>query len=207
MSSADPIVYVVDDDPFVRGALSSLIRSVGLRATTFASTGDFLRYARPDAPSCLVLDVLLPDASGLELADQLRTANVHVPIIFITGHGTIPMSVRAMKGGAVEFLTKPICDEALLSALRQALERDRLAIEQRDELARLQGRLETLTAREREVFALVVTGRPNKQIAEELGAAEQTIKQHRGRVMRKLGMRSVAELVRLAERVGDIARR
>lgn len=201
MQSADPIVYVVDDDPFIRGALSSLIRSVGLRASTFASTRDFLRSARPNVPSCLVLDVLLPDAGGFELADHLRTADVQIPIIFISGHGTIPMSVRAMKGGAVEFLTKPLQDDDLLSALRQALERDRQAIEQRAELAGLRAKLETLTAREREVFALVVTGRPNKQIAEELGAAEQTIKQHRGRVMRKLGTRSVAELVRLAERV------
>jgi RNA polymerase sigma factor (sigma-70 family) len=201
MTSADPIVYVVDDDLYVRGALGSLIRSVGLRAATFASTHDFLQYTRPDAPSCLVLDVLLPDATGLELADRLRTADVQIPIIFITGHGTIPMSVRAMKGGAVEFLTKPICDEAFISALQQALERDERALEQRAELAQLRGRLETLTAREREVFALVATGRSNKQIAEELGAAEQTIKQHRGRVTRKLGVRSVAELVRLAERV------
>jgi FixJ family two-component response regulator len=201
MNSADPIVYVVDDDLFVRGALSSLIRSVGLRTATFASTRDFLQYTRPDVPSCLVLDVLLPDASGLDLADRLRTSDVQIPIIFITGHGTIPMSVRAMKGGAVEFLTKPIRDEDLISALRQALERDQLAIAQRAELTRLRERLETLTSRERDVFALVVTGRLNKQIAEELGAAEQTIKVHRGRVMRKLGIRSVAELVRLAERV------
>jgi FixJ family two-component response regulator len=201
MNSADPIVYVVDDDLFVRGALSGLIRSVGLRAATFASTQDFLHYARPEGPSCLVLDVLLPDASGLDLADRLRTSDVQIPIIFITGHGTIPMSVRAMKGGAVEFLTKPIRDEDLISALHQALDRDQLAIAQRAELARLRERLETLTLRERDVFALVVTGRLNKQIAEELGTAEQTIKVHRGRVMQKLGVDSVAELVRLAERV------
>jgi FixJ family two-component response regulator len=201
MTSADSIVYVVDDDLCIRQALSSLIRSVGLRAATFASTHDFLQYARPDAPSCLVLDVLLPDASGLDLADTLRTRDVQIPIIFITGHGTIPMSVRAMKGGAVEFLTKPFRDEDLISALQQALDRDHLAIEQRAELARLRERLETLTSRERDVFALVVTGRLNKQIAEELGTAEQTIKVHRGRVMQKLGVGSVAELVRLAERV------
>jgi FixJ family two-component response regulator len=203
MHSADPIVYVVDDDPGIRRALSSLIRSVGLRVATFGSPYDFLRYARPDAPSCLVLDVQLPDSSGLDLADRLRTSEAQIPIIFITGHGTIPMSVRAMKGGAVEFLTKPFADEDLLSALQQALDRDQLAIEERTELARLRGRLETLTARERDVFALVVTGRLNKQIAEELGAAEQTIKVHRGRVMRKLEVGSVAALVRFAERVNE----
>jgi FixJ family two-component response regulator len=201
MQAADPIVYVVDDESSIRVALSSLIRSVGLRVATFASPHDFMEYARPDAPSCLVLDVQLPESSGLDLADRLRASDAQIPIIFITAHGTIPMSVRAMKGGAVEFLTKPFRDEDLLSALHQALDRDQVAIEERAELARLRGRLETLTARERDVFALVVTGRLNKQIAEELGAAEQTIKVHRGRVMRKLGVQSVAELVRLAERV------
>jgi FixJ family two-component response regulator len=210
MQSADPIVYVVDDDIDIRRALSSLVRSVGLRAATFGSPHEFLQYARPDAPSCLVLDVQLPESSGLDLADRLRACDAQIPIIFITGHGTIPMSVRAMKGGAVEFLTKPFRDEDLLSALTQALDRDRLAIEARTELARLRRRLETLTSRERDVFALVITGRLNKQIAEELGAAEQTIKVHRGRVMRKLGVRSVAELVRLSERINGpppIARR
>jgi FixJ family two-component response regulator len=201
MNLAEPIVYVVDDDLSVRQALSSLIRSIGLRVETFASAQDFLRHAHPDAPSCLVLDVLLPDSSGLDLPGALRTSDVQMPIVFITGHGTIPMSVRAMKAGAVEFLTKPFREEDLIAAIQQALERDRTARQERAELAELRARFEKLTSREREVLALVVTGRLNTQIAAELGTAEQTIKVHRGRVMQKLGAGSVAELVRLAERV------
>jgi FixJ family two-component response regulator len=201
MTAAEPIVYVVDDDLSVRQALSSLVRSVGLRVETFASARDFLRHARPDAPSCLVLDVLLPDSSGLDLPSELRTADTQVPIIFITGHGTIPMSVRAMKAGAVEFLTKPFREEELITAIQQALARDEAARENRAELAELRKRFEKLTARERDVLALVVTGRLNKQIAADLGTAEQTIKVHRGRIMRKLDVGSVAELVRLVERL------
>jgi FixJ family two-component response regulator len=201
MNVAESIVYVIDDDLSVRQALSSLIRSVGLRAETFASGQDFLGRARPDVPSCLVLDVQLPGSSGLDLPDELRTADVRIPIIFITGHGTIPMSVRAMKAGAVEFLTKPFREEDLIAAIQQALERDRAARQERAELAELRGRFEKLTARERDVFALVVTGRLNKQIAADLGTAEQTVKVHRGRIMQKLGAGSVAELVRFAERI------
>jgi FixJ family two-component response regulator len=201
MQPIEQIVYVVDDDRSVREGLSSLIRSVGLRVETFASTQDFLGYARSDTPSCLVLDVLLPDASGLDLADKLRAADVQIPVIFITGHGTIPMSVRAMKAGALEFLTKPIRDDALIAAIRQALDRDRVALQERAELAQIRAHLERLTPREREVLMLVVTGRLNKSIAAELGTAEQTIKVHRGRVMLKLGVSSVAELVRLTERI------
>ena len=201
MKPAEPIVYVVDDDLSVRQALSSLIRSVGLRVETFASARDFLRHTRLDAPSCLVLDVLLPDSSGLDLPGELRASGVQIPIIFITGHGTIPMSVRAMKAGAVEFLTKPFREEELIAAIQQALERDRVAMQERAELAELRGRFEKLTARERDVLALVVTGRLNKEIAAELGTAEQTVKVHRGRVMQKLEVGSVAELVRLVERV------
>jgi FixJ family two-component response regulator len=201
MTSAEPIVYVVDDDLSVRQALSSLVRSVGIRVETFASAQEFVRHPRPDAPSCLVLDVLLPDSSGLDLPRELRASHVLIPIIFITGHGTIPMSVRAMKAGAVEFLTKPFREEELITAIQQALERDRMAREERADLVELTRRFEKLTAREREVLALVVTGRLNKQIAAELGTAEQTIKVHRGRVMQKLGVGSVAELVRLVERV------
>jgi FixJ family two-component response regulator len=201
MTSAESIVYVVDDDLSVRQALSSLIRSVGMRVETFASAGDFLRHARLDAPSCLVLDVHLPDSSGLDLPGELRTADVQIPIVFITGHGTIPMSVRAMKAGAVEFLTKPFREEDLIGAIQQALERDRAAIRERAELAELRARFDRLTARERDVLALVVTGRLNKEIAAELGTAEQTVKVHRGRVMQKLEVGSVAELVRLTERV------
>lgn len=201
MASAEPIVYVVDDDLSVRQALSSLIRSIGLRAATFASAREFLRHERADAPACLVLDVLLPDTSGLDLPRELEVMDLPIPVIFITGHGTIPMSVRAVKAGALEFLTKPFREEDLIAAIRQALEHDREARQERNELARLRGTLEKLTPRERDVLALIVTGRMNKQIAAELGTAEQTIKQHRGRVMRKLAVGSVAELVRLVERV------
>lgn len=201
MAAEDAIVYVVDDDLSVREALRSLIRSVGLRCETFASAAEFLRYPRAENPSCVVLDVQLPDASGLDLIGVLDTEEAPIPIIFITGHGTIPMSVRAMKSGAMEFLTKPFREEDLIAAMRQALERDSAARQQRAELAGLRARMKRLTPREREVLGLVVAGRMNKQIAAELGTAEQTIKQHRGRVMKKLGVDSVAELVRLAERV------
>jgi FixJ family two-component response regulator len=201
MPTESSIVYVVDDDLSVRQALSSVIRSIGLRVETFASAAEFLMHARVDVPSCLVLDVQLPDASGLDLVHELDAAEAPVPIIFITGHGTIPMSVRAMKAGALEFLTKPFREEDLISAMQQALERDRLARRDRAEVAELRMRVEKLTAREREVLALVVMGKMNKQIAAELGTAEQTIKQHRGRVMKKLAVDSVAELVRLVERV------
>jgi FixJ family two-component response regulator len=192
---------VVDDDLSVRQALSSLIRSVGLRVETFASAGDFLRHARPEGPSCLVLDVHLPDSSGLDLPAELRAADVQVPIVYITGHGTIPMSVRAMKAGAVEFLTKPFREEELMAAVQQALARDEAARRERADLAAWRERFERLTAREREVLALVVTGRLNKQIAADLGIAEQTVKVHRGHVMEKLGVASVADLVRFTERV------
>jgi FixJ family two-component response regulator len=201
----DPIVYVVDDDLAVRQALSSVIRSIGLRVETFASAQEFLRYSRPDAPACLVLDVQLPDVSGLDLLSELGARAAPIPIIFITGHGTIPMSVRAMKAGAQEFLTKPFREEDLLAAIDHALERDRAARRERADLAEVRERLATLTPREREVLTLVVSGRMNKQIAAELGTAEQTIKQHRGRVMRKLGVDSVADLVRLVERAAERA--
>ena len=201
MTLTESIVYVVDDDLSVRQALSSLIRSVGMGVETFASAKDFLAHVRPDIPSCLVLDVLLADSSGLDLPSELRAADVRIPIIFITGHGTIPMSVRAMKAGAVEFLTKPFREEDLIAAIEQALARDRAAREELAEVGELRKRFEKLTARQRDVLALVVTGRLNKQIAAELGTAEQTIKVHRGRVMQKLGVGSVAELVRLVERL------
>ncbi len=201
-------VYVVDDDVAVREALSSLIRSIGLRAVTFGSAREFMQHPRNDTsdasdaatPACLVLDVHLPDGSGLDVPRELRASGVEMPIIFITGHGTIPMSVRAMKSGAVEFLTKPFHEEDLIGAIRVALERDRAAIKDRLELAGLRTRMEKLTPRERDVLALIVTGMLNKQIAAELGTAEQTIKQHRGRVMQKLEVESVAQLVRLMER-------
>jgi FixJ family two-component response regulator len=201
MQAPGPTVFILDDDLSVREALRSLIRSVGLRCETFATTAEFLRYPRTDEPACLVLDVQLPGGSGLDLPTELRRNGADLPIIFITGHGTIPMSVRAMKAGALEFLTKPFSEPELLDAIRQALVRDREARLLRAEQHALQVRFAKLTARERDVFSLVVAGRMNKEIAAELGTAEQTIKQHRGRVMQKLGARSVADLVHLAERL------
>jgi FixJ family two-component response regulator len=193
-------VYVVDDDAGIRQALSSLLRSVGVRVETFGSAHEFLAFPRADTPSCLVLDVRLPDGSGLDLPDELRNLDVPLPIIFITGHGTIPMTVRAMKSGALEFLTKPFRDDDLLGAIDVAIERDRLARADRSEQVEARHRIARLTPREREVLALVVAGKMNKQIAVNLGTAEQTVKQHRGRVMRKLEVDSVAELVRVVER-------
>jgi FixJ family two-component response regulator len=193
-------VYVVDDDSSIRQALSGLLRSVGLKVETFGSAQEFLRAPRGESPACLVLDVRLPDGSGLDLPDALRDMDSPLPIIYITGHGTIPMSVRAMKSGALEFLTKPFRDDELLDAIKVALERDRVAKAERSELGEARHRIERLTPREREVLELVVAGKMNKQIAAELGTAEQTVKQHRGRVMRKLEVDSVADLVRLVER-------
>ena len=199
------VVYVVDDDSGVRQSLSSLLRSVGLRVETFGSAHEFLASSRADVPSCLVLDVRLPDGSGLDVPDELNNLDLPLPIIFITGHGTIPMSVRAMKSGALEFLTKPFRDEDLLGAIDVALERDREARADRSEQAKARGRIDRLTPREREVLDLVVAGKMNKQIAGQLGTAEQTVKQHRGRVMRKLEVDSVAELVRVVERASGHA--
>jgi FixJ family two-component response regulator len=193
-------VYVVDDDSSIRQAVSGLLRSAGLKVDTFGSAQEFLSAPRADAPSCLVLDVRLPDGSGLDLPDELRHMDVPLPIIFITGHGTIPMSVRAMKSGALEFLTKPFRDEELLGAINVALENDRLARAERSLLAEARRRIERLTPRERQVLDLVVAGKMNKQIAASLGTAEQTVKQHRGRVMKKLEVDSVADLVRIVER-------
>jgi FixJ family two-component response regulator len=201
MHAPGPTVFVLDDDLSVREALRSLIRSVGLRCETFATAAEFLRHPRPDEPACLVLDVHLPGGSGLDLPTELTQHGVELPIIFITGHGTIPMSVRAMKAGALGFLTKPFSEPELLDAIRQALVRDGEARMLRAEQHALHERFAKLTARERDVFSLVVAGRMNKEIAAELGTAEQTIKQHRGRVMQKLGARSVADLVHLAERL------
>lgn len=194
------IVYVVDDDASIREALSSLLRSVGLRVETFGTAQEFLRAPRADVPGCLVLDVRLPDFSGLDLPDELRNLDIPIPVIYITGHGTIPMTVQAMKSGALEFLTKPFRDDDLLNAIHVAFERDRVARAERAELIEARRRVERLTPREREVLDLVVVGKMNKQIAAELGTAEQTVKQHRGRVMRKLEVDSVADLVRLVER-------
>jgi FixJ family two-component response regulator len=204
MGDPEPIVFVLDDDISVREALRSLIRSVGLRCETFATAAEFMRHPRPDQPACLVLDVQLPGGSGLDLSAELRDGGVEIPIIFITGHGTIPMSVQAMKAGALEFLTKPFSEGDLLDAIRLALARDRAALSVRTEQQALRTRYARLTSRERDVFSLVVAGRMNKEIAAELGTAEQTIKQHRGRVMQKLDARSIADLVHFAERLAGI---
>jgi len=196
------VVFVVDDDASVRESLDSLIRSAGLRVKTFASGLEFLQQPRPEVPSCLVLDVRLPDRNGLQLQRELAAAGVSLPIIFITGHGDIPMSVRAMKAGAVEFLTKPFRDEDLLDAIHAALERDREALAQRMETAELRQRFGSLTPREREVMASVVKGLLNKQIAAELGTAEITVKIQRSRVMKKMKADSLPGLVRMASRLG-----
>ena len=201
MNESDPIVFVVDDDASVRDAVQRLISSVGLRVETFGSTREFLDSKRPEAPSCLVLDVRLPGASGLELQRDLTAANVHIPIIFITGHADVPMTVRAMKAGAVEFLTKPFRGQELLDAIQEAIAKDRLAWNERAQMADLRARYDSLTPREKEVLMLVASGLLNKQVGAELGTSELTIKTHRGRVMQKMGADSLADLVRMAERI------
>jgi RNA polymerase sigma factor (sigma-70 family) len=202
MNEPPAIVYVIDDDVSVRNALRSLIRSVGLQIEVVGSTQEFLQKQRPEVPSCLVLDVRLPGKSGLDFQRELAIANIHIPIIFITAHGDIQMSVRAMKAGAVEFLTKPFRDQDLLDAIQVGLERDRAKRQQEEELTALRDRFELLTAREREVLPLVVAGLPNKQIAAEIGTSETTVKVHRSQLMRKMAAGSVADLVRMAGRMG-----
>jgi FixJ family two-component response regulator len=201
MSNTHSTVFVVDDDRSVREGLVDLINSVGMKVEAFSSAEEFLRHKRPDTPACLVLDVRLPGPSGLDLQRRLCRSEQPIPIIFITGHGDIPMSVRAMKDGAVEFLTKPFRDQDLLDAIHQALDSDRAAREQRPKAAELGRRYESLTPREREVMQLVVRGLLNKQIASELGASEITIKMHRGQVMHKMRAESVVELLRMAETI------
>jgi FixJ family two-component response regulator len=198
----DAIVYVVDDDSSVCRAIARLIRSVGLAAQTFPSAKAFLEHALPDRPACLVLDLRLPGPSGLDLQEALSEAGRDVPIVFITGHGDVPTSVRAMKGGAVDFLQKPFNDQELLSCVQLGLTRSREQRTERTERAQLQTRIDALTPRERQVLLHVVTGKLNKQIAGELGIAEKTIKVHRGRVMQKMQAASVADLVRMVEKLG-----
>lgn len=204
MSNTHSTVFVVDDDRSVRESLVDLISSVGMKAEAFSSAQEFLHYKRPDTPACLVLDVRLPGPSGLDLQRQLARSEHPIPLIFITGHGDIPMSVRAMKEGAVEFLTKPFRDQDLLDAIQQALDSDRAAREQRAKAGELRRRYESLTPREREVMHLVVRGLLNKQIASQLGASEVTIKMHRAQVMHKMRAESVVELLRMAETISSV---
>src|SRR5579863_9432743 len=204
MSEPPSIVFVVDDDASIREALKSLIRSVGLRVELFGSPHEFLQAKRPDAPSCLILDVRLPGESGLDLQRELVAANIHIPIVFITGYGDIPMSVRAKKAGAVEFLTKPFRDQDLLDAIQLALKRDRTRRVREAEVATLRERFESLTPGERKVLLLVVSGRINKQIASEIGTSETTAKIHCSQVMKKMGAASTADLVRMSDKMGIV---
>lgn len=202
MTDGSAVVYVVDDDSSVLRSIERLLRTAGYDFKTFASAREFLDCQHPDAPSCLILDVKMPEVNGLELQNHLADRGKSFPIIFITGHGTVPISVQAMKAGAVDFLQKPFDAEDLLNAVRRAIEKDRLVRRERDELNQLRTRLRTLTPREYEVFGFVVTGLLNKQIAFQLGTTEKTIKVHRARIIEKMGAKSLADLVRFAERLG-----
>jgi FixJ family two-component response regulator len=206
MATAETMVFVVDDDPSFRRSTEALIGAAGFNVQTFSSAEEFLRSPRPEVPACLVLDVRLPHLSGLDLQRELAKISVEIPIIFITGHGDIPMTVQAMKGGATEFLTKPFREQDLLDAINKGINFDRAARLQRAKLEDLRGRYHSLTAREHEVMAHVVTGMLNKQVAQELGTTEKTIKVHRGHLMQKMGVKSFADLVRAAEKLGIFGR-
>ncbi|HXP45594.1 MAG TPA: response regulator [Candidatus Acidoferrales bacterium] len=207
MNETLPIVFVVDDESAVGVSIKRLLHSVGLEARHFTSASEFLRAKRPDAPGCVVLDVRLPDLSGLDLQQELAKANVDLPVIFVTGHADIPMTVRAMKAGAVEFLTKPFREQELLEAVQRAISRHRQILDQRASMRVLQSRYELLTPREREVFPLVASGLLNKQVAAELNASEKTIKVHRGQLMQKMEAHSLSDLIRMAEQLGVLSPR
>ena len=202
MKGTKPIVFIVDDDSSVRRSLERLVHSVGLVAKSFASATQFLESGCGEEPGCLVLDVRMPEISGLELQEKMAKAGILLPIIFISGHGTVPMSVRAMKAGALDFLQKPFDEQDLLDAVYRAIDRCRQEQAQRKELKELEARIHTLTPKEQEVFAWVITGMPNKNIADKLATAEKTIKVHRASIMKKMGAQSVADLVRMAEKAG-----
>ena len=202
VSAREPLVFIVEDDESMRRALSNLCESVGLEAVMFGSAAEMLQSKLPDVASCLVLDIRLPGLSGLDFQAELAKANIHIPIIFMTGHGDIPMTVRAMKGGAVDFLTKPFRDQDMLDAVTVAIERDRKRRDAERVVAGLRALFETLTPRERDILALVASGLMNKQVAGELGLAEITVKIYRGQIMKKMGARSLADLVRMAETLG-----
>jgi FixJ family two-component response regulator len=202
MTEGKPVVFIIDDDASVREGLGDLFQSIGMAALSFGSTQEFLESSRPDSPGCIVLDVRLPGQSGLEFQRQLAQADILLPIIFISGHGDIPMSVQAMKSGAIEFLTKPLREQQLLDAVQAGLERDRSRRLEARTVAELRSRYESLTPREREVFALVITGRPNKQIAAALELSEMTVKVHRSQLTRKMHAKSVIELARMADKLG-----
>jgi FixJ family two-component response regulator len=202
MGTDEPIVFVIDDDESMRDALRNLFRSVGLRVEVFPSAAEFLQHRLPDVPSCLILDIRLPRVSGLDFQADLAKAGIRIPIIFMTGHGDIPMTVRAMKAGAIDFLSKPFRDQDMLDAVAMAIERDRQRRDEAKNLSDLQTRFESLTQREREVMTLVTAGLMNKQVAAEIGIAEITVKIHRGHIMRKMAAKSLADLVRMAETLG-----
>ena len=206
MTDEQPIVFIVDDDASVRDAVADLLRSVGLRAESFKSAEEFLQAKRPDAPGCIVLDVRLPGPSGLEFQRTLIESRIDLPIIFVSGHGDIPMSVRAMKSGAIEFLTKPFHEQELLDAVQAGIERDRARRQEANVVAELRERFNSLTPRERSVLTLVITGRPNKLIAAELELSEMTVKVHRSQIMRKMRAKSLVDLVRIADKLGVSAR-